>query len=52
MKTLALFVRSTILGGVIFLAPIVVLIVILAKRSVMQRRAYTALLFTFPGFRT
>jgi uncharacterized membrane protein len=31
MKTLALFVRSTILGGVIFLAPIVVLIVILAK---------------------
>ena len=31
MKTLVLFVRSTILGGVIFLAPIVVLIVILAK---------------------
>jgi hypothetical protein len=31
MKTLALFVRSTILGGVFFLAPIIVLIVILAK---------------------
>src|ERR1700722_1230288 len=31
MKTLAQFVRTTILGGVIFLAPIVVLIVILAK---------------------
>ena len=31
MKTLALFVRTTILGGVFFLAPIVVLIVILAK---------------------
>src|ERR1700722_12417795 len=31
MKTLDQFVRTTILGGVIFLAPIVVLIVILAK---------------------
>jgi uncharacterized membrane protein len=31
MKTLAQFVRTTILGGVFFLAPIVVLIVILAK---------------------
>ena len=31
MKTVALFVRSTILGGVLFLAPIVVLIVIFAK---------------------
>jgi uncharacterized membrane protein len=31
MRTVALFVRTTILGGVFFLAPIVVLIVILAK---------------------
>ena len=31
MKTLAQFVRTTIVGGVFFLAPIVVLIVILAK---------------------
>jgi uncharacterized membrane protein len=31
MKTIAQFVRTTILGGVFFLAPIVVLIVILAK---------------------
>jgi hypothetical protein len=31
MQTLARFVRTTILGGVFFLAPIVVLIFILAK---------------------
>jgi uncharacterized membrane protein len=31
MKTVAQFARTTILGGVIFLAPVVVLIVILAK---------------------
>jgi hypothetical protein len=31
MKIITQFVRTTILGGVIFLAPIVVLIVILAK---------------------
>ena len=39
MKTLVQFVRTTIFGGVIFLAPIVVLIVILAKALAMQRRA-------------
>ena len=31
MKTIAQFVRTTIVGGLFFLAPIVVLIVILAK---------------------
>ena len=31
MKAIALFARTTIVGGVVFLAPIVVLIFILAK---------------------
>ena len=33
MKAISHFLRTTILGGVLFLTPIVVLIVILARRS-------------------
>ena len=39
MKTIAHFVRTTFLGGLFFLAPIVVLIVILAKAFDYARRA-------------
>ncbi len=49
MKTLALFVRTTILGGVIFLAPIVVLIVILAKAFGYAKTGIHAVVVHVPG---
>jgi hypothetical protein len=49
MKTLALFVRSTILGGVFFLAPIVVLIVILAKAFGYAKTGVHAVVVHVPG---
>ncbi len=49
MKTLALFVRTTILGGVIFLAPIVVLIVILAKAFGYAKTGINAVVVHVPG---
>jgi len=49
MKTLALFVRTTILGGVIFLAPIVVLIVILAKAFDYAKTGINAVVVHVPG---
>ena len=48
MKTLALFVRSTILGGVFFLAPIVVLIVILAKAFGYAKKGVHAVIVHVP----
>ena len=49
MKTLAQFVRTTILGGVIFLAPIVVLIVILAKAFGYAKTGIHAVVVHIPG---
>jgi uncharacterized membrane protein len=49
MKTLAQFVRTTILGGVIFLAPIVVLIVILAKAFGYAKTGIQAVVVHVPG---
>jgi hypothetical protein len=51
MKAIALFARTTIVGGVFFLAPIVVLIVILAKAFGLRGRVYRPLLSTFQGCR-
>jgi uncharacterized membrane protein len=48
MKTLALFVRSTILGGVFFLAPIIVLIVILAKAFAYAKKGVHAVVVHVP----
>jgi uncharacterized membrane protein len=48
MKTLALFVRSTILGGVFFLAPIIVLIVILAKAFDFAKKGVHAVVVHVP----
>jgi uncharacterized membrane protein len=48
MKTLALFVRSTILGGVFFLAPIIVLIVILAKAFGYAKKGVHAIVVHVP----
>jgi uncharacterized membrane protein len=48
MKTLALFVRSTILGGVFFLAPIIVLIVILAKAFGYAKKGVHAVVVHIP----
>jgi uncharacterized membrane protein len=49
VKTLARFVRTTILGGVIFLAPIVVLIVILAKAFGYAKTGIHAVVVHVPG---
>jgi uncharacterized membrane protein len=49
MKTLARFVRTTILGGVFFLAPIVVLIVILAKAFGYAKTGVHAVVVHVPG---
>jgi uncharacterized membrane protein len=49
MKTLALFVRTTILGGIFFLAPIVVLIVILAKAFGYAKTGVHAVVVHVPG---
>ena len=48
MKTVALFVRSTILGGVFFLAPIIVLIVILAKAFGFAKKGVHAVVVHVP----
>jgi hypothetical protein len=52
MKTLARFVRTTILGGVFFLIPIVVLIIILAKTLDYANKALQALSSTYPPRRS
>jgi uncharacterized membrane protein len=49
MRTLAQFVRTTILGGVLFLAPIVVLIVILAKAFGYARTGIHAVVVHIPA---
>ncbi len=49
MKTIAQFVRTTILGGVFFLAPIVVLIVILAKAFDYAKKGLNAVLVHIPA---
>jgi hypothetical protein len=49
MKTVAQFARTTILGGVIFLAPIVVLIVILAKAFGYAKTGIRAVVVYVPG---
>jgi uncharacterized membrane protein len=49
MKTITQFVRTTILGGVIFLAPIVVLIVILAKAFGYAKTGIHAVVVHVPG---
>jgi uncharacterized membrane protein len=49
MRTIAQFVRTTILGGVFFLAPIVVLIVILAKAFDYAKRGLNAIVVHIPG---
>jgi len=49
MKTIAQFVRTTIVGGVFFLAPIVVLIVILAKAFDFAKKGLNAVLIHFPA---
>ena len=46
MKTIAQFVRTTIVGGLLFLAPIVVLIVILAKAFEYAKKGLSAFSFT------
>ena len=49
MKTLTQFVRTTIVGGVFFLAPIVVLIVILAKAFDFAKKSLNAVLVHIPA---
>jgi uncharacterized membrane protein len=49
MRTIAQFARTTILGGVFFLAPIVVLIVILAKAFDYAKRGLNAVVVHIPG---
>jgi uncharacterized membrane protein len=49
MKTVAQFARTTILGGVIFLAPIVVLIVVLAKAFGYAKTGIRAVVVYVPG---
>ena len=49
MKAIALFARTTIVGGVFFLAPIVVLIVILAKAFDFAKKSLNAVLVHFPA---
>jgi hypothetical protein len=49
MKTIAQFVRTTIVGGLFFLAPIVVLIVILAKAFDYAKMGLNAVLVHFPA---
>ena len=49
MKTIAQFVRTTIVGGLLFLAPIVVLIVILAKAFEYAKKSLSAVLVYFPA---
>jgi uncharacterized membrane protein len=49
MKTIAHFVQTTIIGGVFFLAPIVVLIVIFAKAFDYAKKGLNAVLVHFPA---
>ena len=49
MKTIAQFVRTTIVGGLLFLAPIVVLIVILAKAFDYAKKALNAVVVHIPA---
>ena len=49
MKTIAQFVRTTIVGGVFFLAPIVVLIVILAKAFDYAKKVLNAVFGYIPA---
>ena len=49
MKTIAKFVRTTIVGGLFFLAPIVVLIVILAKAFDYAKKGLNAVLVHVPA---
>ncbi len=49
MKTVALFVRTTILGGVFFLAPIIVLIVILTKAFDYAKKGVHAVVIHIPA---
>ena len=49
MKAIAPFVRTTIVGGVFFLAPIVVLIVILAKAFGFAKTGLQAVIVHVPG---
>ena len=49
MKTIAQFVRTTIVGGLFFLAPIVVLIVILAKAFDFAKKGLNAVLVHIPA---
>jgi len=49
MKTLTQFVRTTIVGGLFFLAPIVVLIVILAKALDFAKKSLNAVFVYIPA---
>ena len=49
MKAIALFARTTIVGGVFFLAPIVVLIVILANAFGFAKTGLQAIVVHIPG---
>ena len=49
MKAIAQFARTTIVGGVFFLAPIVVLIVILAKAFDYAKKGLQAVVVHIPG---
>ena len=49
MNAIAQFVRTTIVGGVLFLAPIVVLIVILAKAFGYAKKGLNAVVVHIPG---
>jgi uncharacterized membrane protein len=49
MKAIALFARTTILGGLFFLAPIVVLIVILAKAFDYAKKGLNAVVVHIPA---
>jgi uncharacterized membrane protein len=49
MKAIALFARTTIVGGVFFLAPIIVLIVILAKAFGFAKTGLQAVVPHIPG---
>ena len=49
MKTIAQFVRTTIIGGLFFLAPIVVLIVILAKAFDFAKKGLNAVFVHIPA---
>ena len=49
MKAIALFARTTIVGGVFFLAPIVVLIVILAEAFGCAKTGCQAVVVHVPG---